>query len=244
MPDHLLAIGEFARLSGLTVHALRHYDDVRLLIPAEVDDASGYRRYSRHQLTDARLIRSLRWLDLPIEDIRRVLEGGEGATADVMARHGDRLERQLGLLQAQLREVHHIIEEGIAMAGPQAGCTPVQLKIAVNDVAASVAFYSRAFAREYEVTRRTDEADYSSFMFGRYGEPGFFLLHLLDDPGDVDRPGQSTFGLLVEDLDAVYRAALNAGAIEAVKPHDPGGMPRCSAVKDPDHNWIWLYQAS
>lgn len=243
MPDDLLTIGEFARRSGLTVHALRHYDDVRLLLPAHVDETSGYRHYRLQQLSDAWLIRSLRWLDVPIEDIRRVLAEGDAATADVMARHGDRLERQLGLLRAQLREVNHISKEGLAMPSAQEGCTPVQLKIAVADVTAAVAFYSEAFALEFQVTRRTDEENYSSFMFGRYGEPGFFLLHLLDDPGDVDRPGRSTFGLLVEDLDAVHRQAVAAGAVEAVAPHDPGGMPRCSAVKDLDANWIWLYQS-
>lgn len=39
--DELMAIGRFARLSGLTVHALRHYDDVGLLAPARVRDPSG-----------------------------------------------------------------------------------------------------------------------------------------------------------------------------------------------------------
>lgn len=39
----LLSIGRFARISGLTVKALRHYDDVGLLRPARVDDATGYR---------------------------------------------------------------------------------------------------------------------------------------------------------------------------------------------------------
>ena len=50
-------------------------------------------------------------------------------------------------------------------------------------------------------------------------------------------------GLSMDDLDAIHSQALAAGGTEAVAPHDPEGMPRCSAVKDPDGNWIWLYQA-
>jgi DNA-binding transcriptional MerR regulator len=41
----LLTIGRFARLTGLSIHALRHYDDVSLLIPAHTDPQTGYRHY-------------------------------------------------------------------------------------------------------------------------------------------------------------------------------------------------------
>lgn len=44
-----MTIGRFAHLSGLTVHALRHYDDVGLLTPDVVDPASGYRRYGANR---------------------------------------------------------------------------------------------------------------------------------------------------------------------------------------------------
>ena len=57
-----------------------------------------------------------------------------------------------------------------------------------------------------------------------------------------DRPHGSTIGFLVPDLDTTHRNALAAGAAEAVAPADQEGMPRTSAVTDPDGNWIWLYQ--
>lgn len=46
----LLTIGRFARLTGLSIHALRNYDDVSLLIPAHTDPQTGYRRYGRDQI--------------------------------------------------------------------------------------------------------------------------------------------------------------------------------------------------
>jgi predicted enzyme related to lactoylglutathione lyase len=58
----------------------------------------------------------------------------------------------------------------------------------------------------------------------------------------VDRPGHTTFGLLVEDLDDAHKRAVAAGGTEVTKPHDAQGMQRNSAVKDPSGNWIWLYQ--
>lgn len=52
--------------SGLSVHALRHYDDVGLLLPAHVDPEPNYRRYRREQIQTARMIQALRWIDLPV----------------------------------------------------------------------------------------------------------------------------------------------------------------------------------
>ena len=53
-------IGEMARASGLSVSALRFYDGAGVLVPAEVDPDTGYRRYADDQLRAARLVASLR----------------------------------------------------------------------------------------------------------------------------------------------------------------------------------------
>lgn len=79
--EELLTIGRFARLSGLSAHTLRHYDDVGLLAPAVVDASSRYRRYRRDQVASAHRIAALRYVDLPIEEIRAVLADPEGETA-------------------------------------------------------------------------------------------------------------------------------------------------------------------
>ena len=63
----LLVIGRFARLVGLSVGALRHYDDLDILRPAWVDPETGYRSYRRDQLETARLIVRLRDLEVPLE---------------------------------------------------------------------------------------------------------------------------------------------------------------------------------
>jgi DNA-binding transcriptional MerR regulator len=73
-PDtDLLVIGRFARLVGLSVGALRHYDDTDILRPASVDPETGYRSYRRDQLEIARTIVRLRDLEMPLETIRAYL---------------------------------------------------------------------------------------------------------------------------------------------------------------------------
>jgi len=242
--DELLSIGRFARLTGLSAGTLRHYDQVGLLPPAEADPATGYRRYHRRQAGQARKIRMLRWDGLPLEDIRQIIGDQAGTiTRDILARHQRRLERQRNLLTAQIRDTTRYLEKGLTMPAPQAGCRPVQIKIAVDDIDAAVAFYEKAFGFRYDTARRTSDGDYSAFIFGRYGQDDFFLIHLIASPDHMDLPGQSTFGLLASDLDAWHTRAIHAGATEVVPPRDAEGMPRCSAVRDPSGNWIWLYQA-
>ena len=241
--QELMTIGRFAQISGLTVHTLRHYDDIGLLAPAEVDPVNGYRRYRREQITDARVIQGLRFIDLPIEEIRSVVADPNSDDArQILRDHRRRLELQQGRLKARVADVDHYLSKGITMA-PITGTRPVQLKVAVDDVDAAVAFYQKAFGFHYDVTRRTEDAEYSGFVFSKYGEHDFFLLHLMGPTkSETDRPGPTTFGLLVDDLDEAHARALAGGATEAVPQQSPEGMPRCSAVKDPDNNWIWLYQ--
>ncbi|MCB0238262.1 MAG: MerR family transcriptional regulator, partial [Anaerolineae bacterium] len=66
-------IGEFSRLSRITVKTLRHYDEAGLLRPAYVDRFSGYRYYSAGQLPDLYQILSLKDLGLSLEQIRTLL---------------------------------------------------------------------------------------------------------------------------------------------------------------------------
>jgi DNA-binding transcriptional MerR regulator len=73
LQTELMSIGRFARLTGLTVKALRHYDEVGLLRPAAVDPETGYRSYGAEQVRRASAIRMLRRLELPLDDVRALL---------------------------------------------------------------------------------------------------------------------------------------------------------------------------
>jgi len=76
----LMPIGRFSRLTGLTVKALRHYDELGLLAPAAVDPDTGYRSYSTAQVGRAEWIRTLRLLELPLDDIATILTTDDAAT--------------------------------------------------------------------------------------------------------------------------------------------------------------------
>src|SRR5438067_265179 len=62
----MLRIGDFARLGGVTVRALRHYEAKGLLAPAQVDPATGYRSYKFDQLAALDRVLALRDLGFPL----------------------------------------------------------------------------------------------------------------------------------------------------------------------------------
>jgi len=102
----LLPIGRFARLAGLSVGALRHYDELDLLRPADVDRFTGYRRYRRSQLETARAIARLRDLEMPIDEIRELLATDDPAERRRwLAAHRGRVEARTFRLQRILHVV-------------------------------------------------------------------------------------------------------------------------------------------
>lgn len=101
--EELLSIGRFGRLSGLSIGALRHYDELDLLRPAEVDRFTGYRHYRREQLERARTIARLRDLELPIDEIRELLATDDPAERRRrLGAHRSRLEARSFRLQLLL----------------------------------------------------------------------------------------------------------------------------------------------
>ena len=110
-PDDVLRIGQFARLSGLSIGALRHYDDVGLLVPASVDVSSSYRRYTRDQLATARLVATLRDLEVPLEEIRELLGADDARRRrELLARHRDRVRARVIRLHRVIHHLGHLID--------------------------------------------------------------------------------------------------------------------------------------
>ena len=70
----MLKIGEFSKLSRISIRMLRHYDDIGLLKPAEIDDLTGYRYYREEQLFTIGRITSLKDMGFALADIIKILD--------------------------------------------------------------------------------------------------------------------------------------------------------------------------
>ncbi|MBP5681592.1 MAG: MerR family transcriptional regulator [Bacteroidales bacterium] len=69
-----LKIGEFSKMMQVTVKTLRHYEQKGLLSPDEVDEWTGYRYYSIHQMQRLNTIRRLQRLGFSLEEIKELFE--------------------------------------------------------------------------------------------------------------------------------------------------------------------------
>ena len=108
----LLPIGRFARSTGLSIGALRHYADLGLLLPAAVDATTGYRYYTADQADTARLIATLRDLDVGLPAIAHVLDGSAADRRRVIETHLARTEAAAWRLQRLAHRLRILLAEG------------------------------------------------------------------------------------------------------------------------------------
>jgi effector-binding domain-containing protein/DNA-binding transcriptional MerR regulator len=113
---NLLPIGRFSEIVRLSIPTLRHYDELGLLPPAAVDADTGYRYYSMAQAQEADRIRTLRFLEMPLADIRAILASDPAGTRVLLEAHRDRLAREadrqryaMALLESMLNEEPQMI---------------------------------------------------------------------------------------------------------------------------------------
>lgn len=113
--DRLLTIGVFARRSRLSPKALRLYAERGVLAPAHVDEENGYRRYAESQLETARLVASLRRLEMPLVDVAAVVAAPDDQRAELVERYWATVEQRFA---AQRELVAHLRNR---LAGAEGG---------------------------------------------------------------------------------------------------------------------------
>lgn len=116
----MFSIGEFSKLTGLTVKTLRFYHEESLLVPTHVDPDSGYRYYADRQIEDARIITYLRSLEFPITEIRELLNVDDNEDfLQILERRRSTLQDQILRLRGAARSISRFIakeREAIQMA--------------------------------------------------------------------------------------------------------------------------------
>ena len=86
-------VKQVAKLSGISVRTLHHYDEIGLLKPESVG-ANGYRYYGRDELLRLQQILFHRELGFPLAEIARVLDAPDFDRVAALRTHRDRLEAE------------------------------------------------------------------------------------------------------------------------------------------------------
>jgi DNA-binding transcriptional MerR regulator/effector-binding domain-containing protein len=114
---NLMTIGRFSSLSRLSVRMLRHYDTHGVLVPADIDAASGYRRYSADQLVDAIDIRNLRDVGFGVSAIGALLAArGTPAWPHALQLQRDSLVEEQRAARGRVTLINRLLDSGDNMS--------------------------------------------------------------------------------------------------------------------------------
>jgi DNA-binding transcriptional MerR regulator/effector-binding domain-containing protein len=129
-----VTIGDFSRASHLSVKTLRHYHEVGLLEPAEVDPGSGYRYYAEAQIPQAQVIRRLRGLQMPVAEVRAALSTSDAKRRNrLIANHLDRLEAELDRTRTAVGELRDLLERPDGAAKVKRRSVPAMEVVAISE---------------------------------------------------------------------------------------------------------------
>jgi DNA-binding transcriptional MerR regulator len=141
---NLLSIGAFARMSRLSIKALRLYAQLSILQPCHIDPQSGYRYYDVGRLLRARMIRILRDMDMPLATLRQVLAAfaTSPAQAETLVRdYVSMRKEQFEQIQQQVPSFIRVIQQEI---------NPMSLEVSVKTIPAQQVF---SVTRQVKVDR-------------------------------------------------------------------------------------------
>ena len=106
-----LTIGEFSRITHLSIKTLRRYHEAGLIDPAQVDPQTGYRYYSLDQVPTAQVIHRFRELGMPVSEVGELVAvTNPDARAALIAQHLDRLETQLDQTRAAVVSLRRLLQ--------------------------------------------------------------------------------------------------------------------------------------
>ena len=131
----LLTIGEFSRMTHLSVKALRHYHDVGVLEPAAIDPFTGYRSYDANQVASAQVIRRLRDLGMSLDSIAAVIGVLRRRHPESeIAAHLERMELQLEQTQAAVAGLRALLAGPALRPAVEVRKIPAVTALAVRQV--------------------------------------------------------------------------------------------------------------
>ncbi len=131
-----MKIGEFSKLSLLTVKTLRFYEKEGLLLPASIDEWTGYRFYETSQLETAAKIKSYRQMDLSVDEIKAILSGAQAK--DILAAKAEALKNQQTDITVRLSIINHILEEN-----------DMRYQAVIKEIPACIVYYEEARLGNY-----------------------------------------------------------------------------------------------
>src|SRR5512146_567878 len=105
----MLTVKQLSQLAGVTPRTLHHYDEIGLLKPSRVGD-NGYRYYGEESLLQLQQILFYRELDIPLEDIKKIMGRRDFDILGALHSHKEALQKQVVRLNHLISTVDHPLD--------------------------------------------------------------------------------------------------------------------------------------
>jgi DNA-binding transcriptional MerR regulator len=173
-------IGEFARLSGLSIKTLRFYDQIKLLQPVHVDPRTRYRLYAPEQLREVDAILALKDLGASLEDMRDVAKRDSSSIERrrLLTKLRARAQRSIRIAQRSLTWIDAALDD----SDTADRCASIVLKRRPAMRVASVRSQLTRYSEIVSIERELLQAIYPQFT----GDSQGVLWHRCADSGAIE----------------------------------------------------------
>jgi len=101
----LLRIGEFSKLTGVSIRTLRYYDEIDLFKPADIDLFTDYRYYDEKQVEELELINKLKSVGFSLEEIKQNWNNFDN---DTMLKKQQELKSKIENMDQKIKEIDYL----------------------------------------------------------------------------------------------------------------------------------------
>ncbi|MHC8515264.1 GyrI-like domain-containing protein [Sporosarcina sp. ITBMC105] len=105
----MLSIGKTARLVGMTVKAIKHYEDIGLVCPSYVNPESGYRYYAQKEQQQLLRIKTLRQFGVSLSAI---LQAGDEQMETLLRKRIEEIDGEMKELHGAKLAIQQLLEQG------------------------------------------------------------------------------------------------------------------------------------
>jgi predicted enzyme related to lactoylglutathione lyase len=190
---------------------------------------------------------------MPLDDIARLLQADAPEARRIWVAHRERLRRRAerfrrgvaviddalrGQRTPSLENIVELLNEEAETMVETTTCRLIGVTLCVPDIEAAQRFYQRVLGIEFESEQHPGGPRHLHACGGTWKPQEFFLFTLWprEDSGQ-----RTSVEFTVNDVDAAWGRALQAGATSVMKPYDSGEYPRHAAFTDPFGNLVGLY---
>lgn len=233
----MLKIGDFSKLSKISIRMLRYYDDLNLLKPDAVDPFTGYRYYSEQQLVCAGRIQALRQMGFGVAMVGQILEQYTDARQlerFLCVQRREMLEQKQALLQ-RLQTIDSTIER-LRKDGSIMGYE-VNLKTVPERYVASVRMTLPSYQDEVELWRVL-RAETAALHMQDANPPYGMVIYHDGEYKECDVDAEAQMAVVGTYADTEHVRFKTAPAVQVASAVFQGGYDQISAVNEAVAQWI------